>query len=320
MSSILVYLEHQNGAPLNASLVAISAAKLMAKQRGVELVVALLGTELDAAAANASLLGASKVVALSDERLQHPVADIYSESLAMLATRENAVVVLGAATSHGKDILPRVAARLGAGMASEVTSINEDGSYVRPIYAGNAFSTVIINTPVHALSIRITAFEAATAESTSSPIEHFALPDGVQTNVRYLNFTEAKSDRPTLTDARVVVSGGRGLGSRENFERLLFPLADVLHAALGASRPLVDSGFVSGDIQVGQTGKVVAPSLYIAIGISGAIQHLAGIKDSKVIVAINKNADAPIFDIADYGLVADLFEVVPELTEKLKGL
>ena len=215
--------------------------------------------------------------------------------------------------------MPRVAARLNAPMASEIVSIDDDGTLVRPMYAGNALATVELDGPIKVVSVRATAFDSAKPGDSAAPVEKIdAELDPAGLKMQFVSFNETKSDRPQLTEARIVVSGGRGLKSGENFKTVLEPLVDEMGAAMGASRAAVDAGFVPNDLQVGQTGKVVAPELYVAVGISGAIQHLAGMKDSKTIVAINKDEEAPIFNVADYGLVADLFKAVPEMVEALK--
>jgi electron transfer flavoprotein alpha subunit len=221
----------------------------------------------------------------------------------------------------GKDLFPRLAARLGAPMASEITSIGDDHTFVRPMYAGNAMATVELDGPIKVLTVRGTAFDAAKPGDSAAPVEkQDAEIDAAALKMEFVSFNATKSDRPQLTEARIIVSGGRGLKSGENFKTVLEPLVDEMGAAMGASRAAVDAGFVPNDLQVGQTGKVVAPELYIAVGISGAIQHLAGMKDSKVICAINKDEEAPIFAVADYGLVADLFKAVPEMAEEIKKL
>ena len=227
-------------------------------------------------------------------------------------------LLLAASTAVGKDLLPRTAGLLGVGMASDVVRFCDDGTMERPMYAGNTVATIELIDDIKVVSVRNTAFDAAQTEGTA-PIEQVSVSfDESTTTMRFVEFNETKSDRPNLTEAGIVVSGGRGLKSGENFTTYIEPLVDELNAAMGASRAAVDAGFVPNDLQVGQTGKVVAPDLYIAVGISGAIQHLAGMKDSKVIVAVNKDPDAPIFNVADYGLVADLFKAVPELTEAVK--
>jgi len=217
--------------------------------------------------------------------------------------------------------MPRLAARLGAPMASEVIAFGDDGTMVRPMYAGNVLATVELSGPIKVITVRATAFEVAPHSPSPAPVRKVAAAiDLAALKMQFISFEETKSERPQLTEARIVVSGGRGLKSGENFKTVLEPLVDVLGAAMGASRAAVDAGFVPNDLQVGQTGKVVAPELYLAVGISGAIQHLAGMKDSKVIVAINKDEEAPIFSVADYGLVADLFKAVPEMVEEVKKL
>jgi electron transfer flavoprotein alpha subunit len=223
--------------------------------------------------------------------------------------------VVAAATSFGKNVMPRVAARLDAAQISDITAIESPDTFVRPIYAGNAFATVRSSDRVKVVTVRTTAFDAAPSTGGNAPIETMDPAPEVKT-ARVVGQELTRSERPELTSARIVVSGGRGMASGENFQ-LLEALADKLHAAIGASRAAVDAGYVPNDYQVGQTGKIVAPDLYVAVGISGAIQHLAGMKDSKVIVAINKDPEAPIFQIADYGLVGDLFQIVPELTKEL---
>jgi electron transfer flavoprotein alpha subunit len=223
--------------------------------------------------------------------------------------------VVAPATSFGKNVAPRIAAKLDVAQISDITGIEAPDTFVRPIYAGNAFATVRSADPVKVITVRATAFDAAPTSGGSAAIETVAAAPEI-TAARVVGQELTRSERPELTSARIVVSGGRGMGSGENF-KLLEALADKLNAAIGASRAAVDAGYVPNDYQVGQTGKIVAPDLYVAVGISGAIQHLAGMKDSKVIVAINKDAEAPIFQIADYGLVGDLFQILPELTAEL---
>jgi electron transfer flavoprotein alpha subunit len=244
--------------------------------------------------------------------------DQTAENLAALIVAQAGTYthVLAAATSNGKNTLPRVAALLDVAQISDITSVIDTDTFIRPIYAGNALATVKSADPVKVITVRTTGFDAVEASGGSAVIESIpASPDLGQSKLVSRELT--KSARPELAAAKIIVSGGRGLGNGENYHKMLEPLADKLGAALGASRAAVDAGFVSNDYQVGQTGKVVAPQLYIAIGMSGAIQHLAGMKDSKVIVAINKDPDAPIFQVADYGLVADLFQAVPELVAAL---
>ncbi len=317
MSKVLILVEHAHGKILKATQVAMTAASRIAA--GGETVALVLGHGIEAIGQAAATLGANRVLVVDDARVAHPLADILGKAIAHIARSEAIDVVVGAATAIGKDVLPRVAQLLDAGMASEITDVNADGSFARPSYAGNVVVTVAITTAVKVVSVRGTAFDPAPAAAAAA-VSKFDLPTGISGTMRFISFEETKSDRPQLTDATIVVSGGRGLKSGENFKEVLEPLVDTLGAAMGASRAAVDAGFVPNDLQVGQTGKVVAPQLYIAVGISGAIQHLAGMKDSKTIVAINKDGDAPIFSVADYGLVADLFKAVPEMDAEVKKL
>ena len=240
-------------------------------------------------------------------------------ALKAAAEATGSATVVFASTSDGKDIAPRLAGAMDAAIAPEITAVNADKTFTRPMYAGNAFATVELTGDKHVVTVRTTAFDAA-ANAGSSPVEALSVSVAAPANaIKFVSIEETKSDRPVLTEATRVVAGGRGLKSGENFKTVLEPLVDALGAAMGASRAAVDAGYVPNDLQVGQTGKVVAPGLYIAVGISGAIQHLAGMKDSKVIVAINKDPEAPIFQVADYGLVADLFTAVPEMAQKVKA-
>ena len=267
-----------------------------------------------AAQAAASVAGVAKVLHADAPYLAMPTAENMAATALSLLPGPYTHVLAGA-TGFGKNLLPRVAAKLDVAQISEITTVVSPDTFVRPIYAGNAFATVQSKDPVKVITVRATAFDAAATTGGSGTVEKIAVPaDTGHALVTGQELTQ--SERPELTSARIVISGGRGLGSGENF-KMLEALADKLNAALGASRAAVDAGYVPNDYQLGQTGKIVAPDLYIAIGISGAIQHLAGMKDSKVIVAINKDAEAPIFQIADYGLVGDLFVLVPELTAAL---
>ena len=267
----------------------------------------------DAAAAAAKISGVRKVLHADDDAYAHRLAEPFAELIVSLAGDYDAI--LKAAATTGKNVMPRVAALLDVMQISEIVAVEAPDTFVRPIYAGNAMQTVKSNDAKKVITVRATAFSAA-GEDGSASVETVSAPadPGVSS---FVGEELTKSDRPELTGAKIVVSGGRALGSSEKFEEVIFPLADKLGAAVGASRAAVDAGYVPNDYQVGQTGKVVAPELYIAIGISGAIQHLAGMKDSKTIVAINKDEEAPIFQVADYGLVADLFKAVPEMTEAL---
>jgi electron transfer flavoprotein alpha subunit len=267
----------------------------------------------EAAKSAARIPGVKKVLVADAVQYAHPLAENLAALIVSIAKAYSHV--LAPATSFGKNVMPRVAALLDVAQVSDIVKIETPDTFVRPIYAGNALATVQSADAVKVITVRSTGFDAAAATGGSAAIEQ--LPPVADTGLaRMLGQELTKSVRPELTAARVIVSGGRGMGSGENF-RILETLADKLGAAVGASRAAVDSGFVPNDYQVGQTGKIVAPELYIAVGISGAIQHLAGMKDSKVIVAINKDAEAPIFQVADYGLVADLFQAVPELTAQL---
>ena len=320
MSNIIVLAEHESGQLVKASLTAVTAAQQLAAKVGGGFDIAIAGHGIDGAAAELSGFGAGTIYQLEDAALEGYTAQAYAQAFGTAVSASGASYVIAAATAKGKDCTPRVAARLNAGMASDIIAINGDAgslTYTRPMWAGNVMGEVKVNTDITVLTVRGTDFDAATSDGSSSPIEKMAAGvDAGSIRMKYVGIDAVKSDRPALTDADAVVSGGRGLKAAENFA-LIEALADQLNAAIGASRAVVDAEWVPNDWQVGQTGKVVAPGLYIAVGISGAIQHLSGMKGSKTIVAINKDPDAPIFSVADYGLVADLFEVVPELTTKL---
>lgn len=309
--SVLVIAEHNNHLLHAATLHTVQAAQ----QCGSDVHVLVAGHDCSAVCQQVSrIAGISKVLAADDVRFAHALAEELAALVVALATDYEHV--LFAATANGKNCAPRVAALLDVAQVSDVVKIVSPDTFERPVYAGNAIATVRSRDKIRVLTVRATAFEPVSADAGNAPISGIeipALPPGVTFVGSQLN----KSERPELTSARIVVSGGRALGSAEKFTELLAPLADKLGAALGASRAAVDAGYVSNDLQVGQTGKIVAPQLYVACGISGAIQHLAGMKDSKVIVAINKDPEAPIFSIADYGLEADLFEAIPELVRSL---
>jgi electron transfer flavoprotein alpha subunit len=322
MPNVLVIAEFSEGKLKKTTHSAVTFAQEAAKQLGGSYAILLVGAGLDAAAAECSKLGADKVLVADDASLERYVAERHAPVVA--AAAKDYAVVCAAASAYGKDLMPRVAAKLDAGYASDVTELcpMEGGklTYKRPMFAGNAFGICQLATDRQVVSARQSAFSAAEPGGGSAPIEKIevAAASPAASRIEWMKLDQVKSERPELAEARIVISGGRAL--KEKFYEVLDPLADVLGAAIGASRAACDAGYCAADLQVGQTGKVVAPELYIAIGISGAIQHLAGMKSSKVIVSINKDAEAPIFQITDYGLVADLFKVVPELTEKLKAL
>ncbi|MBF6560959.1 MAG: electron transfer flavoprotein subunit alpha/FixB family protein [Candidatus Binataceae bacterium] len=319
MGDVIVFVEHRGGHFPKTTLIGINAGLELAAKRGGSCSAVVAGEGADTVAAEVAKYGVAKVIVLEEPRLAHYLADAAAQALAVLVKSTGAETVLATATALGKDLMPRLAARLNVPMASEIIAINDDGTFVRPMYAGNVLATVELEGPVRIVTVRGTAFDAAKPAAAVAPIERVAATlDPAGLKMEFVAFNEIKSDRPELTEARIVVSGGRGLKSGENFKSVLEPLVDEMGAAMGASRAAVDAGFVPNDLQVGQTGKVVAPELYVAVGISGAIQHLAGMKDSKTIVAINKDEEAPIFSVADFGLVADLFKAVPEMVEAMK--
>ena len=318
MGNVLVFAEHQKGKFPKSTLIAIQAGKEAASKLGGNCLAAVLGSGIDSVAQEIAGYGVAKVLAADDPALANYLADAHAAAVEQLVKANDVSLVIATSTAIGKDLLPRVAARLGVAMATDIVAIDAAGTFKRPMYAGNVLATVALDAAVKVVSVRGTAFDAAQPGGQATVEKVTVNIDAAAQKMQFVAFNETKSDRPNLTEARIVVSGGRGLKSGENFTTYLEPLVDALGAAMGASRAAVDAGFVPNDLQVGQTGKVVAPELYFAVGISGAIQHLAGMKDSKVIVAINKDPDAPIFNVADYGLVADLFKAVPELTEAIK--
>jgi electron transfer flavoprotein alpha subunit len=319
MGDVLVFAEHQHGKFPKTTLIAFAAGKDAAAKMGGAAHAVVVGSGVDALAAETASYGLH-VYQLDHPRLEHYLADAYTAALASLVQAKGIDTVVATATAMGKDLTPRLAARLDAPLAADISEIHADGTVTRAMYAGNVFATVKLEGTPRVLSVRATAFEAA-AKAGAGTVEKVpvTLEEG-RLKMKFEGLEEITSDRPVLTEARIVVSGGRGLKNGENFKTVLEPLVDELGAAMGASRAAVDAGFVPNDLQVGQTGKVVAPELYIAVGLSGAIQHLAGMKDSKVIVAINKDEEAPIFQVADYGLVADLFKAVPEMKEAVHKL
>ena len=307
----LVIAEHDNNTIRVATLNAVTAAV----QCGGDVHLLVAGTNAGAAAAVAArIAGVTKVIHADDAGFEHGLAE--NMAAQVLAIASGYSHILFAATASGKNIAPRVAAKLDVGQISDITKVDSDDTFERPIYAGNAIATVQSLDAIKVLTVRTTGFDPAAATGGSATVEVLAAV-AASAKASFVGSEIARNDRPELTAAKIVVSGGRALGSAEKFAEIMTPLADKLGAAMGASRAAVDAGYAPNDWQVGQTGKIVAPQLYIACGISGAIQHLAGMKDSKVIVAINKDAEAPIFSVADYGLEADLFVAVPELVKAL---
>jgi electron transfer flavoprotein alpha subunit len=309
---ILVVAEHDNAAVRKSTLNAVAAAQKI----GGDIHVLVAGHQAaPAAKAAAQIPGVAKVLHADAPHL----GEFLAENVAALVVQlgKGYSHVLAPSTSNGKNVMPRAAALLDVQQISDIAGVESADTFVRPIYAGNALATVKSKDPIKVITVRTTAFDAVPASGGNAPVETVAPPadSGLSS---FVSREVSKSERPELTAAKIIVSGGRGMGSGENFTKVLEPLADKLGAAMGASRAAVDAGFVPNDWQVGQTGKIVAPDLYFAVGISGAIQHLAGMKDSRVIVAINKDEEAPIFQVADYGLVGDLFQLVPQVVDELK--
>jgi len=309
--SVLVLADHDNQKLGDATLSAVTAATKL--DSDVHVLVAGKGAQAVADAA-AKVAGVTKVLLADDAAYEHALAENVAPLIEGLMGNYDAV--LAAATTRGKNILPRVAAKLDVAQISDVTAIHDANTFERPIYAGNAIATVQSSDAKKVITVRGTAFPKAAATGGSASVETVSGTGDAGLST-FAGAELTHSERPELTSAKIIVSGGRALGSADAFKQYIEPLADKLGAAVGASRAAVDAGYMPNDYQVGQTGKIVAPELYIAAGISGAIQHLAGMKDSKIIVAINKDEEAPIFQVADYGLVGDLFQVIPELTQKL---
>ncbi len=308
--SVLVLIDHEHGKLKQPSRSAVAAASKLGDIHAL-----VVGQNVgEAAAAAAKLPGVAKVLRVDAAGYEHALAEPLAALLVSLAP--GYTHLLSASTATGKNVMPRVAALLDVQPISDIAGVEDADTFVRPIYAGNAMATVRSSDKIKVITVRAASFDPVPAEGGNAPIED-AADAGNQGTSRFVSAELSKSERPELTAARVVISGGRGMQNGENFH-LLDPIADKLGAAVGASRAAVDAGYVPNDYQVGQTGKIVAPELYMAIGISGAIQHLAGMKDSKVIVAINKDEEAPIFQVADYGLVADLFTALPELKAELE--
>ncbi|VWD22811.1 electron transfer flavoprotein subunit beta [Burkholderia aenigmatica] len=313
--TILVIAEHCNASIKAATLHAVAAAQALNGAGGGDVHVLVAGHNAQRVAdAAAKIAGVSKVLLADAPQLADGVAENVEATVMTVANGYSHIVA--PATAYGKNIAPRIAAKLDVAQISEITAVVSTDTFERPIYAGNAIATVQSSDPVKVITVRATGFDPVAVEGGSAAVERIeAAADAGKS--QFVSREVTKLDRPELTSASIVVSGGRGLGSGENYTKVLEPLADKLHAALGASRAAVDAGYVPNDYQVGQTGKIVAPQLYVAVGISGAIQHLAGMKDSKVIVAINKDPEAPIFSVADYGVVGDLFTLVPEVVAAL---
>ncbi|MBN3801863.1 electron transfer flavoprotein subunit alpha/FixB family protein [Paraburkholderia sp. Ac-20336] len=309
----LVVLEHDGAGIKAATLNTIAAAKAI----GGDIDVLVAGYNVaEVAGAAAKIAGVSKVLVADAPQLQAGLAENIEATVMSIAKTYSHI--LAPATAFGKNIAPRIAAKLDVAQISEITAVVSGDTFERPIYAGNAIATVQSTDAIKVVTVRATAFEPVEPEGNHASIEKIDVAADAGTS-QFVSRVMTRLDRPELTSADIIVSGGRGLGSGENYRRTLEPLADRLGAALGASRAAVDAGYVPNDYQVGQTGKIVAPQAYFAVGISGAIQHLAGMKDSKIIVAINKDPEAPIFGVADYGIVGDLFEVVPELVDAIKA-
>jgi electron transfer flavoprotein alpha subunit len=318
MGNVLAFCEFQGDSLRTSALANLAFARAAAQAHGGEVIVLLVGAGAQAASANAAKY-APKVVVVDDGKLDHYLAETFAPILARLAKENNATVVTATATAVGKDVMPRVAALLDAGMASDIAKLESNNKFVRPILAGNAYSTVEIGTPIICVTVRQSEFEPAGELGGAGAVSSAPAGEINALGAQFDRLDAQKSDRPDLSDAKVVVSGGRGMKSGENF-KVLEELADLLGAAMGASRAATDAGMVPADWQVGQTGKIVAPQLYFAVAISGAIQHLAGMKGSKTIVAVNKNKDEPIFQVADYGVVAEWEKAIPELISEIKKL
>lgn len=319
MATILIVAEHQDGVLKKSTLQSIDFARQLVARTGGSYDLAVLGDAAEAVADQLAPYGAGTIHLVTGEAWSHYLAQPYSAALVQLLGAAGATCLVASSGTFGKDLLPRVAAARGWGMVADCVGLDEDPAellYLRPMYAGNVIASVRVTTPGSVISVRGSEFDAAEPAGDPSTISAFQA-DGGSYSARYVRYDQVESERPDLSEADVVVSGGRGLKDGDSFFAVMDPLARALNAGLGASRAAVDSGFCPNDFQVGQTGKVVAPALYFAVAISGAIQHLAGMKNSKCIVAINKDPEAPIFQIADYGLVADAFKAVPELVEKL---
>lgn len=316
MSNVLVFVETQAGTVKKAALAGITMGQQVAAKSGGQLHLLLIGDNVTAAADAVKDVGAHAIHVVQGAPFAHYLSEVWVQALQAAQKATGATVVAASSTSLSKDLLPRLAGRLGAGMASDVLSVLDHKTFTRPMWAGNITATVSIQTEVAVCTVRATEFAAPERKGStqSQPLE--VQVDSAQVKTKFVDLKEIKSERPDVTSADRVISGGRGVKGPDGF-KLVEQLADKLNAGVGASRAVCDAGWVSNDLQIGQTGKVVAPNLYIAVGISGAIQHLAGMKGSKTIVAINKDPEAPIFQVADYGLVGDLFQIMPDIMTQL---
>ncbi len=320
---VLVIADLAQGQLKSATLAAVSCAQAISQATGGRLDILALGLDLSGVGEALGKFGAGQVYLADSPELKNPQADKAAQLISTLAKQVGATIVIAASSTFSKDILPRVAAQLDAGMLTDVTAVTPEGdnwTFQRALFAGNVIATVALDGPVKVFTVRASAFLAPHAAAAPSPIAAVEVNTAsLPHQIRFISCDEKPSGRPDATEARIVVSGGRALKNSEDFERVVGGLADALGAAVGSSRALVDAGITPNALQIGQTGKVVAPELYIALGMSGAIQHLAGMKDSKRIVAVNTDPEAPIFEVADYGLVGDIYQVVPELVQKLKS-
>jgi electron transfer flavoprotein alpha subunit len=321
MSNVLVVAELFEGSVRKSTLAAVTFAKKVSEKTGGSFSILALGSGIDEAVSELAKYGAESVYKADGDSLAGYICEAYAPTVAKVAADNDFGVVVAPASNYGKDLMPRVAQRLEAGMASDISGFDVDGdtiTYTRPVYAGNVIGYMTVKTERAVVTVRQTEFDAAEPTGSDSSVVDVDVEDPSVEGKELAAFDKVESARPDLTEARVIVSGGRGLKNAENF-KMLEELTDLLGGALGATRAAVDAGFVPNDLQVGQTGKIVAPELYVAVGLSGALQHLAGMKGSKVIVAINKDEEAPIFSVADYGLVADLFQAVPEMISSIKA-
>lgn len=316
---ILVFLEALDGKVSSASRSALTAAMQISAQTGATIAAFVAGHHVDGFAAHAQKFGVSRVFIIDDPRLEQLLPDVTAKAVVQVARQCQATVLIGAATANGKSIMPRAAALLNAAMAPDIVGVLPDHMFKRPVFSGKLYQVLRLHSSVQVITVRSSAFPAA--EETGERASHKIVPldTTIISKMRVGGHERTVSARPSLTEAKIVVSGGRGLRDADSFKRVIEPLADALGAAIGASRAVVDSGWAPNDLQVGQTGKQVAPAVYIAVGISGAIQHLAGMRTARTIVVINKDREAPFFGIADYGLVGDLFMICPALVEAVKA-